>query len=246
MKAGSADVHNQYARKMRQKHQHDQARVNAIEDKIEAARRRKEEKLKKNAAKSRKVGVGHNEYSQVSGRTRPNSDIAPKARRKKKKQVYNEDIDVGSEYSKLGKSENKASHRRKKGYISQDTSLVTAEEEQAPRQVKNYTSRDQIDISAKMARFQTDSAARAPEFQMPPDEPAYTYPTDIENPASTEADQLDLFMNQFDDHLPPSLSDITASLGMPLHDYQPPMSSMSQMSAMSQMPQQLPQDRYYG
>ena len=73
---------------MKSKHQHDQARVNAIEDKIEAARRRKEAKLKKNAEKSRRVGEGqttehsHN-TSRTRTRTRPNSDIAPKVRRKK-------------------------------------------------------------------------------------------------------------------------------------------------------------------
>ena len=54
---------------------------------------------------------------------------------------------------------------------------------------------------------------------MPPDEYAYSQPTDLENPVSTEADQLDLFVNQFDDHLPPSLSDITASLGMPMNEH---------------------------
>jgi len=64
--------------------------------------------------------------------------VAHKARRRKK-QIYNEDIEVDSEYSKLGKSANKASTRRKKGYMSQNSSLVTAEEDQ-PQRVKNYTS----------------------------------------------------------------------------------------------------------
>jgi len=73
--------------------------VNAIEDKIEAARRRKEAKLKKNAAKSKRVGEGHQiEHSHNTSRTRtrPNSDIAPKVRRKKMKS-YNKDIEVENE-----------------------------------------------------------------------------------------------------------------------------------------------------
>lgn len=42
----------------------------------------------------------------------------------------------------------------------------------------------------------------------------FSQPTEFDYPVSTDADQLDLLMNQYNDNIPPSLSDLTTSLGI--------------------------------
>ncbi len=73
-----------------------------------------------------------------------------------------------------------ASLRKKKTYASQNTSLVT-QDSQPKRKTKNFTSRDQIDISAKMQRFQGEYHPSEPDI--PP-----AYPTEGDYPLSTDAD----------------------------------------------------------
>ena len=106
---------------MRQKHLRDQEKVSKIDEKIEKARVRREEKLREDKKKSRRIGVGS-----VSRTERPNSDIIPRSRKKK----LNRDMeDVVSEMTEAASTIN-PQRKKKSDYLSQNSSLV---EENAPQ-----------------------------------------------------------------------------------------------------------------
>jgi chromosome segregation ATPase len=77
-KVGSADNKSFAARRLREKHVHEKDKINAIEDKIQKARRRKAELNKELSSKANKV----NGLSRSNLRDRPSSDFDPKALRK--------------------------------------------------------------------------------------------------------------------------------------------------------------------
>lgn len=73
-KVGSADNKSLAARRLREKQNQEKARIDAIEDKIDKARRRKAEMAKETSVKSNKV----NGFSRPNLKDRPSSDFDPK------------------------------------------------------------------------------------------------------------------------------------------------------------------------
>lgn len=239
-KSSSADYHNLHARKMRQKHQRDQQKVSQIEDKIEKARIRREEKLKQDKKKSRRVGVGN--HSSVSRTDRPGSDVHPRAKRNQMNRDMEEVVSQMTEAASTVKPQRK---KKKPSYASQNTSL--AEEHPRPPRKSQISSRgEDDDITTRMAKFNHDyspmqhkvsskiaTPMEDPGFMlsMPPEDDDYSAysapikggisnPTEHDIPQSTDADQLDLLMNQYQDpNMPPSLSDLTTSLGINPNQY---------------------------
>ena len=65
------------ARRLREKHTQDKARIDAIEDKIDKARRRKTEFAKETSSKAQNISG----RTKLSYKERPNSDFDPKAKR---------------------------------------------------------------------------------------------------------------------------------------------------------------------
>ena len=86
-KVGSADTKSLAARRLREEHTKEKDRINAIEDKIEKARRRKAEKAKETSVKAKEV----NGLSRPMSKNRPSSDFDPKMKKKFPKQ--NSDLD---------------------------------------------------------------------------------------------------------------------------------------------------------
>lgn len=79
-KVGSADNKSLAARRLREKHTQEKDKINAIEDKIEKARRRKAEKAREMSIKANKVGGLGNPIA----KSRPSSDFDPKLYKRKK------------------------------------------------------------------------------------------------------------------------------------------------------------------
>ena len=86
-KVGSADNKSLAARRLREKHLKDKERIDAIEDKIEKARKRKADISKETYSKPNKI----KSIDRPSFKNRPNSDFDPKI--KKNKFKSNKDID---------------------------------------------------------------------------------------------------------------------------------------------------------
>lgn len=76
-KVGSADNKNLVARRLREKHNQDKAKIEAIEDKIDKARRRKTEISKETSTKAQNIPG----KAKPNHKDRPNSDFDPKAKR---------------------------------------------------------------------------------------------------------------------------------------------------------------------
>ena len=95
-KVGSADNKSLAARRIREKQEKEKERINAIEDKIDKARRRKADFAKETSYKANKIsGIGS-----TSIKSRPSSDFDPKMYKKKHQ---NSDLD-GMENRRSGKT----------------------------------------------------------------------------------------------------------------------------------------------
>lgn len=95
-KVGSADNKSLAARRIREKQEKEKDRINAIEDKIDKARRRKADIAKETSYKANKIsGIGS-----ASIKNRPNSDFDPKMYKKKHQ---NSDLE-GYENRRSGKT----------------------------------------------------------------------------------------------------------------------------------------------
>jgi hypothetical protein len=79
-KVGSADNKSLAARRLREKHTQEKDKINAIEDKIEKARRRKAEKAREMSIKANKIGG----LGKPIAKSRPSSDFDPKLYKRKK------------------------------------------------------------------------------------------------------------------------------------------------------------------
>jgi hypothetical protein len=95
-KVGSADNKSLAARRIREKHTQEKDRINAIEDKIENARRRKAEIAKETSFRANRIsGIGSTNI-----KSRPSSDFDPKLYRRKH---HNSDLE-GIDNGRSGKS----------------------------------------------------------------------------------------------------------------------------------------------
>lgn len=93
-KVGSADNKGYAARRLREKHGVEKEKIDAIEDKIQKARRRKAELNKELSTKANKV----NGFSRPNLRDRPSSDFDPKSL--KNSHIKNRDLeDVEQDHS---------------------------------------------------------------------------------------------------------------------------------------------------